>query len=256
MIESSESFDAGDFLMGDGSVSMAYHTFELGIPLSLAKSSAKVKKIDLTETSMRNFENLKYFTSVETVVLDKNGLSDISTCPRLQTLKTLWCNNNEISDLPAFLDDVCAKFPSLQYLSFMRNPACPGLMDIVNPDLESIRLYRLYVLYRFPLLRMIDWEEVTETEREEAKRRGQYAVKRKSVAPAVLPAVIVSSGVAGPPARSPGRPEGGGDHGGGSGSGRSGGGGGDGTKIKVAAPIRPDGSKHSEGNRFITNGQL
>lgn len=245
MIESSESFDAGDFLMGDGSVSMAYHTFEQGIPLSLAKSSNKVKKIDLTETSMRNFENLKYFASVETVILDKNGLSDISSCPRLQTLKTLWCNNNEISDLAAFLDDICAKFPSLQYLSLMRNPACPGLMDIVNPDLEAIRLYRLYVLYRFPQLRMIDWEEVTEAEREEAKRRGQYAVKRKSVAPAVLPAVNVSSGVAGPPGRGqPGRPEGG-----------SGGGGGDGAKIKVAAPMRPD-SKHSEGNRFITNGQL
>ena len=244
MIESSESFDATDFLLADGSVSMAYNTFEQGIPLTLAKSSSKVKKIDLTETSMRNFENLRYFSQVETIVLDKNGLSDISTCPELKTLRTLWCNNNEISDLPAFLDDICKKFPNLQYLSLMRNPACPGLMDIANPDLEAIRLYRLYVLFRFPQLRMIDWEEVTESERDEAKRRGQYAVKRKSVAPAVLPAVILSTAAHAEPGR--GGKSDGAD--GGAGAGAS-------AKIKVSAPMRPD-SKNSEGNRFITNGQL
>jgi len=165
MIESSESFDSQDFIVPDG-LSFAFHTFE-SLPLSLAQapSSSTVKKIDLTETSMKSFENLRFFTRLETLILDKNELSSIASCPTLPTVRTLWCNNNAIYDLPAFIDEVLAKFPNLHFLSMMRNPACPGLMDIVNPDIEAIRLYRLYVLYRFPQLQALDFGDVTDEER-------------------------------------------------------------------------------------------
>jgi hypothetical protein len=53
-------------------------------------------------------------------------------------------------------------------------------MDVVSPDLEACRLYRLYVLHRLPQLLVLDWEPVTADERAEAKIRGQYAVKRKA----------------------------------------------------------------------------
>lgn len=80
----------------------------------------------------------------------------------LPTVRTLWCNNNLIEDLPAFMDAVVEKFPYLQYLSIMRNPACPGLTDFCSPDLEALRLYRMYILYRYPLLEILDWTEVSE----------------------------------------------------------------------------------------------
>mmetsp|Transcript_11836 Transcript_11836/g.32007 ORF Transcript_11836/g.32007 Transcript_11836/m.32007 type:complete len:131 (+) Transcript_11836:3835-4227(+) len=67
-----------------------------------------------------------------------------------------------------------------------RNPAAPGLMDIVTPDLESIRLYRLYVLFRIPDLLMLDSTDVTAEERGEAAVRGQFAVKRSTVKAAAL----------------------------------------------------------------------
>jgi len=239
MIEETQSFDATDFLVADG-LSLAYHTFEAGIPQSVAQASAHVKKIDLTETNIRNFDNLRFFTKVETVILDKNGLSDLSTCPALPTLHTLWVNNNNISDLPAFFDDVSKKFPALQYLSMMRNPGCPGLMDIVNPDLEAIRLYRLYVLYRVPQLLVLDWENVTKEEREEARRRGQYAIKRKSSTSSTpLPVVPVSSS----PTPNPTSPDGSTSNSGSS------------TGLRSGVSMRT-GSKNSEGNRFIGNAHL
>ena len=107
-------------------------------------------------------------------------MTGVDFCPPLPTLHTLWLNNNAISDLPATMDAIGTRFPKLRYLSMMRNPACPGLMDIVEPDLESCRLYRLYVLYRLPHLLFLDGIDVPEEERKKAKLRGQYAVKRQS----------------------------------------------------------------------------
>ena len=67
----------------------------------------------------------------------------------------------------------------LTYLSCMRNPCCPGLMDIVTPDEEACRHYRLYVLHRLPGLACLDATDVTEAERSEAAIRGQFAIKRR-----------------------------------------------------------------------------
>lgn len=44
----------------------------------------------------------------------------------------------------------------------MRNPACPGLMDIQRPDMEACRLYRTYVVFRAPQLVTVDGVDVTE----------------------------------------------------------------------------------------------
>jgi len=251
MLCESQSIDENDFLVHLGELSLAYHTFEAGIPLSLAKKSSAlgVRKIDLTETCMRNFENLQYFTRLETLIVDKNNLTDLLTCPPLPSLRTLWCNNNNISDLPAFFDDISSKFPGLQHLSMMRNPGCPGLMDIVNPDLEAIRLYRLYVLYRYPQLQMLDCEHVTNEERAEAKIRGQYAIKKRALSvPSPLPAIAVAAGADVLLVTSVSERDSDGSPDATAGSIKAGG------TIKVSAPR--GNSKNSEGNRFIVNSQL
>ena len=45
----------------------------------------------------RSFANLQCFPSLQTLVLDKNGLEDIKGCPSIPTLTTLWFNNNRVS---------------------------------------------------------------------------------------------------------------------------------------------------------------
>ena len=52
-------------------------------------------------------------------------------------------------------------------------------MDIVTPDEEACRHYRLYVLHRLPGLACLDATDVTEAERSEAAIRGQFAIKRR-----------------------------------------------------------------------------
>lgn len=68
----------------------------------------------------------------------------------------------QVADLPAFMNQVLERFPLLTDLSMMRNPACPGLMDIQRPDMEACRLYRTYVVFRAPQLVTVDGVDVTE----------------------------------------------------------------------------------------------
>lgn len=60
--------------MGDD-LSLAYHNLK-HIPLYLVCSQGveTIKSIDLTECGIKDLTNLKYFTSLESLVLDKNGL--------------------------------------------------------------------------------------------------------------------------------------------------------------------------------------
>lgn len=135
--------------------------------------------LNLTECGFRNFHHLESFTALTTLVLDKNELEDLTGCPPIETLKCLWFNNNKITDLPGFLDQVLDLFPRIEELSMMRNPACPGLMDIQQPDLAACRSYRMYVIYRVPQLITVDGVDVEPYERKEAALRGEYAIKRE-----------------------------------------------------------------------------
>ena len=84
--------------------------------------------MDLTECGITCLENLQYFPHLETLVLDKNHLIDLTRvrCPTLPHLTTLWCNNNDIQQLPTFLAHVTMRFPQLRYLSMMENPVVPS----------------------------------------------------------------------------------------------------------------------------------
>ena len=64
-----------------------------------------IKRLDLTECGITCLENLQYFPHLETLVLDRNRLVDLTAvrCPPLPHLTTLWCNNNDINHLPTFL---------------------------------------------------------------------------------------------------------------------------------------------------------
>lgn len=106
-------------------------------------------------------EGLRHFTGLDTLILDKNQLESLLNCPPISTLKTLWFNNNQVSDLPSFMDQVVSKFPNLEYLSVMRNPACAGVGNL-SCDMEAIKLYRIYIIYRMPTLKALDWSAIEE----------------------------------------------------------------------------------------------
>lgn len=95
-------------------------------------------KVDLTDCGITKLDKLKYFEVLQTLVIDHNNLASISHCPNISTLKTLWCNNNQILNLSEFLDVVAKKFPNLQHLSIMRNPCTPSLADLlIQEEIEK-----------------------------------------------------------------------------------------------------------------------
>lgn len=159
---------SADTVIDNGQLSLAYRDLSSsGIVESLLSDPRlpSVTHLDLTESNIieERLVQLKSFPNIQTLVLDQNNLISISPCPALSSLHTLWLNNNNIDDLPKLLDDISAKFPNIKYLSLMRNPCCPGLMNVVSPDEEGNRLYRLYVFYRLPNLLTLDWADGTET---------------------------------------------------------------------------------------------
>lgn len=207
-----------DLRMGDD-LSMAYRQMD-HIPLCIVHSRGAdtITKVDLTECGICDLSNLSYFTSLELLVLDKNKLEvrvcvcvsaptfaptfaddkrritqipppprplqNISTCPKLLRLHTLWCNNNRVTDLDAFLKEIAIKFPNIYHLSIMRNPVTPEAViwsDSVDHSTETgedvqrrIRYhkYRLAVLARLPQIRILDDESVTPEEHAEAQEMG------------------------------------------------------------------------------------
>ena len=114
------------------------------------------------------------------MVLDKNDLSTIASCPVLHNVHTLWCNNNKVTDLDKFLTEISQRFPNLQYLSLMRNPV--SIFDNDIDELgqqthasEQLMRYRLGVISKLPSLRMLDSVAVTSEEIATAKKVGsQY----------------------------------------------------------------------------------
>ncbi|EGB03179.1 hypothetical protein AURANDRAFT_55630 [Aureococcus anophagefferens] len=167
------------FACEGGELSLAYSELE-SIPAELASGEGPhVRTLNLTETGIKSLKALELFPRLQTLVLDKNALVGLIDCPPIPTLTTLWFNNNSIVDLVGFIDDVARLFPRITYLSCMRNPACPGLMDIVTPDEEACKHYRLYVLHRLPRLECLDAADVIGPERSEAAIRGQFSIKRR-----------------------------------------------------------------------------
>jgi len=138
--------------------------------------------LNLAENKLTSSENMEKFEYLETLVLDKNGLRDLSWMCPIATLRTLYVNNNNVTDLPAFIDQVKELFPNLEYLSMMRNPCCPCFWNIVENEKEDeqaeYRRHRLYVLYRLPRLSFLDATPVTSEERDNALKRGKYLGRR------------------------------------------------------------------------------
>lgn len=109
-------------------LSLAYRRLTV-LPHHIATDSltSSITSLDLTDCKIKYLESLSNFTSLNVLILDHNGIEDISNCPTIRTLETLWCNNNEISKLASFLNNCADKFPTLKHLSIMRNPSVPDI---------------------------------------------------------------------------------------------------------------------------------
>jgi len=132
---------------------------------------------------LKKVSNLSQFTKLQVLNLDNNEIEDSNDFPKIESLETLWLNNNKITDNELIMDLIARCFPNVQYLSMMRNPCCP---DIYSSDdqLDAYQRYRYYIIYRLGKLNLLDATPVTATERKEAEKRGKFMKVAKPTAPA------------------------------------------------------------------------
>lgn len=128
---------------------------------------------------------MELFTSLDTLVLDKNELASLEGMPKLATVKTLSFNNNNVEDMALFLDGVSASLPAIDFLSVMRNPASPPMIQLNDEDVAAATRHRLYVSYRLPRLGFLDAAPISAAERTEGASKGKFLVTRRAVASSV-----------------------------------------------------------------------
>ncbi|KAK9685473.1 hypothetical protein QE152_g38015 [Popillia japonica] len=198
----------------------------------------KVSALDLSYNELVTLRGLEGFPNLQELILDNNQLGDAISFPRLPQLHTLSLNKNRIEDVEILLKKISRNLPSVTYLSLLGNKACPNeLSDLQNDD-EDYQRYRYYVLYHLPKLKFLDSRKVGESERTEAKSRGQLmkivrpkpGINSEEYIIAPLPSPY------GPLPRVMRNPH---DHKG----------------VYAKCKYRYSG-KHSEGNRFISNNDL
>lgn len=142
------------------------------IPSDLGSTyGSRATQLDLSFNNLTEVRHLEGFTKLKTLILDNNALSDSSAIEVPPTVRILSLNNNNISDVAAFLDGLGAPLKStLAQLSLLKNPGCPS--PYFGSDTDDYARFRLYVVHVLPRLEYLDSTKVTDAERTEAKRRG------------------------------------------------------------------------------------
>lgn len=114
--------------------------------------------IDLTDNDIRKMDNFPTFTRLNTLYLHNNRINyiapDIAT--KLPNLKTLALTNNNLCELGDI--EPLSECKKLEYVTFIGNP------------ITHKENYRMYIIYKLPSVRVIDFNRVRQTEREAAKK--------------------------------------------------------------------------------------
>jgi hypothetical protein len=104
--------------------------------------------------------------------MDNNNLEEktLESLPKLESLDTLWLNNNNFIDLALVLHFLSEKCPNIQIFSMMRNPACPDPFFSQSEVSELLyQRYRMAVINAFPRLQFLDASTVTAQEKKAAQ---------------------------------------------------------------------------------------
>jgi len=149
------------------------------IPDRATVQAKSVKILTLTNNQIRRWNNLAAFTNLETLILDKNNLKTLKGLPSIKTLKTLWLNNNNIDDLELILQQIKSLFPNVEYLSVLRNPINPAIYFGTENEKPYYR-FRRRILQELPNLKVIDTQNVADTERESSARQPKFLVSSPS----------------------------------------------------------------------------
>ena len=143
---------------------------------------SKEYELSLRGFKIMNIQNLSATNDQFACInLTDNSISEINYLPQLKNLKTLMLINNRISKIEK---DFAINCPFLTNLVLTNNKisdfeqidniaSCQSLEKLYLLDnvVTKLKNYRLYVIYKLPKLRILDFQRVTKKEREEAIKK-------------------------------------------------------------------------------------
>ncbi|KHJ48792.1 leucine Rich repeat-containing domain protein [Trichuris suis] len=159
--------------------------YKIPVIENLGATHDQFDTIDFTNNDLKRIENFPTLRRVKSLFFTNNRISglDSSVAESLPNLKTLVLTNNVFEELGDL--EPLASFPKLEYLSLMGNPVTHKPM------------YRLFVIFTVPQVRVLDYKRVRAAERVQAntafKGEGAAAIKEqivKSAPPANIPEVV------------------------------------------------------------------
>ncbi|CAG2053636.1 unnamed protein product [Timema podura] len=149
-------------------ISLAYMNLE-AFPCNLVdKYASSMHTLDLTDNKFRNVDFLSEFVNLNSLILDHNSIDSDTVFPALPNLELLWLNNNQVSHLFYFINNLQKSCPNLHYLSLMGNTAV--LSQLNDGTFYDQLQYRLFVISWFDHLVHLDDQTVTNDQRLEAER--------------------------------------------------------------------------------------
>ena len=169
-------------------VNLAYRSLRK-IPEDFLEEKPSFKKnvevLDLSFNRFENLDSLEGYDRIHTLILDSNYINSHSKLPKMHSIKYLSLVNNQIGNLSIFIDTIIQKFPNIRYLNMLKNPAAPNYLN--DGSLDEYNDYRLYVINCLPNIQVVDYIEVGDEERREARRVYGKIPSTRPVAKDTLP---------------------------------------------------------------------
>ncbi|XP_074602034.1 leucine-rich melanocyte differentiation-associated protein-like [Brevipalpus obovatus] len=134
----------------------------------------RARRLDLSHNQLSSLKGVGNFSELEELVLDNNNLQDSIDFPRCDGLQTLSINKNKLENLENLMNKLSRSYRNLRHLSLLGNPCCPDQLTNRDADEDDYRRYKLFVLYKLPKLKFLDFGKIKNSERREAQRVGPY----------------------------------------------------------------------------------
>ncbi|XP_076085970.1 U2 small nuclear ribonucleoprotein A'-like [Mytilus galloprovincialis] len=114
--------------------------------------------IDLSDNDIRKLDGFPLLKRLKCLLVNNNRVARISDtlAESIQSLETLVLSNNSMQELGDL--DSLGSMKSLTYLSLLRNPV------------TTKKHYRLYIVFKIPQLRVLDFQRIKQKEREAATK--------------------------------------------------------------------------------------
>ena len=137
--------------------------------------------IDLRGYKIPYLENLAATNDqFECIDLTENDITRLEELPQLNRLETLMLANNKISAVEPDFAEMCPKLSSLiltnnrlmKLEDIDRLTSCPTLirLSLIGNLVCNLPNYRIYTINKLPNLKVLDFQSVTQAEREMAKK--------------------------------------------------------------------------------------